>query len=355
MKKVFVLGLMVLTTLFLGGCAAFPSFLGSIPKMQFDKVTVIEDQSGQQNAQEESLNQVISDYIKKIAFKSIGGTVFEAHELYGTEDKDGKTFVYLWSYQQEFASENGELVRGAGLSVPMVLVLNKDGNGNYTVLEYKVPQDGERYASSVKQLFPEKYQEKILLQTNVNTLSQIVRQKAENYFNTSEESRQKDGDIITATGKYSGQIDSNSIEILIGAEEKAMAFRFSEGVKSKFDSYGLKQGDKVEITYAKNGYNQFILMSLKKQNNDQQPDSNETKVKTDSGRYNGQIDSNSIEIKISGVPDKMEPRVFRLSEPLKEKFNEYKLNSGDTIKFNYIVNEYGQTIITDLTILNRAN
>jgi hypothetical protein len=51
----------------------------------------------------------------------------------------------------------------------------------------------------------------------------------------------------------------------------------------------------------------------------------------------------------------MEPRVFRLSEPLKEKFNEYKLNSGDTIKFNYIVNEYGQTIITDLTILNRAN
>ncbi|MDD4347072.1 MAG: hypothetical protein PHZ11_09365 [Desulfitobacteriaceae bacterium] len=110
----------------------------------------------------------------------------------------------------------------------------------------------------------------------------------------------------------------------------------------------------MEVTYVKNGYNQFILMSLKKQNNDQQQDSNKTKVKTDSGRYNGQIDSNSIEIKISGLPEEMEPHAFRLSEPIKERFNDYKLNTGDTIKFNYIVNEYGQTIITDLTILNRT-
>lgn len=86
-------------------------------------------------------------------------------------------------------------------------------------------------------------------------------------------------------------------------------------------------------------------------NSVQQQSSLETNVKTDSGRYNGQIDSNSIEIKISGVPGGMEPQAFRLSELIKEKFNTYKLNVGDAIRFNYIVNEHGQNIILELTVL----
>lgn len=89
-------------------------------------------------------------------------------------------------------------------------------------------------------------------------------------------------------------------------------------------------------------------------NSVQQQSSLETNVKTDSGRYNGQIDSNSIEIKISGVPEGMEPQAFRLSEPIKEMFDTYKLNVGDTIKLNYSVNEHGQNIILELTVLTRS-
>lgn len=69
-------------------------------------------------------------------------------------------------------------------------------------------------------------------------------------------------------------------------------------------------------------------------------------LKTDSGRYSGQADSNFIEIKISGVPDEKSAKVFMLSDELKESFNGLKLKSGDNIRFDYYVNENGQNVIT---------
>ena len=84
----------------------------------------------------------------------------------------------------------------------------------------------------------------------------------------------------------------------------------------------------------------------------QQQVSIELKVKTGTGRYNGQIDSNSIEIKLSGVPA---PQAFRFSDPIRENFDTLKLNAGDTVKVNYLVNEHGQNIILELTILSRIS
>lgn len=78
----------------------------------------------------------------------------------------------------------------------------------------------------------------------------------------------------------------------------------------------------------------------------------ELKVKVGTGRYNGQIDSNSIEIKLSGAP---EPQAFRFSEPIRAIFDTYKLNVGDTVKVNYLVNEHGQNIILELAILSRIS
>jgi hypothetical protein len=266
--------LIIVLSISLTGCAMLPSQLSTVPKMQIDKLTVIENQGSQQINQQESLDSVISDYIiKNVAFTAIDGKVFEAHQLYGTEEKNGETYAYLWSYLREFGSENGVIKDGSGSSMPMVIVLSKSDDEKYTVLEYKTPQDGEYYLASVKKLFPEKYQDTILKRTNVKMLEEIVRQKAENFFNSSEKAdtpvtdTDRDGELKSSAGRYIGQIDQNSIEIKISCvpEEKAiMAFRLSDSVKSEFDSYGLKNGDAVEITYFKNGYDQLVIMSLKR-------------------------------------------------------------------------------------------
>lgn len=71
--------------------------------------------------------------------------------------------------------------------------------------------------------------------------------------------------------------------------------------------------------------------------------------KTDSGRYVGQIDNNSIEVKISGVPDTQSPRVFRLDEAAKSQLASLNLKTNDNVKFNYYLNAYGQSIITQIT------
>ena len=73
---------------------------------------------------------------------------------------------------------------------------------------------------------------------------------------------------------------------------------------------------------------------------------NETK--TDSGRYQGQADSNFIEIKISGVPDEKATKVFMLSDDLKEKFDQLKLKKNDEIKFSYFQNKNEQLVIVEI-------
>jgi len=83
--------------------------------------------------------------------------------------------------------------------------------------------------------------------------------------------------------------------------------------------------------------------------------SNQTNVKIETGRYNGQIDANSIEVNISKVPEEIIPQVYKLSESLKATFDTFKLNSGDTVKLNYKLNEAGQKVIVELKILNRSS
>ncbi|MEW6662495.1 MAG: protease complex subunit PrcB family protein [Bacillota bacterium] len=78
------------------------------------------------------------------------------------------------------------------------------------------------------------------------------------------------------------------------------------------------------------------------------------KDKQDSGTYIGQIDNNSIEIKVSGVQDPKEAhRAFRLSEEVKSTFDSYKLNTGDEVLFTYTVNEHNQQVITKIDKIKR--
>jgi hypothetical protein len=81
------------------------------------------------------------------------------------------------------------------------------------------------------------------------------------------------------------------------------------------------------------------------------PDSAETK--TDSGTYVGLIDNNSIEIKISGVPDESSARAFRLGEEIRENFEErFGLTTGDEVRFNYIPKENEQPVLIEIEKIN---
>ena len=67
---------------------------------------------------------------------------------------------------------------------------------------------------------------------------------------------------------------------------------------------------------------------------------------TDSGTYVGQIDANSIEIEISGVPQDEAAKAFQLKEELKDDFEgKHGLQSGDKVRFTYFIDEYQRPIL----------
>ncbi|MCX8128784.1 MAG: hypothetical protein N3I35_01635 [Clostridia bacterium] len=75
-------------------------------------------------------------------------------------------------------------------------------------------------------------------------------------------------------------------------------------------------------------------------------------IKTDTGTFSGAIDSNFIEIKISGVPDEKAAKAFMLSENIKEDFKTDGFEPGNTVKFIYILNQHNQPVILKIEKLN---
>lgn len=86
--------------------------------------------------------------------------------------------------------------------------------------------------------------------------------------------------------------------------------------------------------------NEILISS--ESNNDNK---NDSELKVDSGRYVGRIDNNSIEIKVSGVPEEKSARAFRLSESIKSEFDSYNLNKDDQIKVSYKLDKNNQPVI----------
>lgn len=69
----------------------------------------------------------------------------------------------------------------------------------------------------------------------------------------------------------------------------------------------------------------------------------------DTGRYVGQIDPHSVEIKISGVPEDQASKAFQLDASIQENFEQtFGLQSGDQVKVTYFMDEYGRQILTKI-------
>ena len=71
-------------------------------------------------------------------------------------------------------------------------------------------------------------------------------------------------------------------------------------------------------------------------------------MKIDTGRFNGLLDANFFEVKISGVPDSIPPKMFMLTNDVREKFQNLNLKQDDEIKLHYYETTDGQLAVTDI-------
>lgn len=69
---------------------------------------------------------------------------------------------------------------------------------------------------------------------------------------------------------------------------------------------------------------------------------------TDSGRFVGRIENDLVEIKISGVPDELPGRLFRLTAEAQNHLNRLELEAEEDVIFKYLPDEDYEGLIFDL-------
>ncbi|MDD2433471.1 MAG: hypothetical protein PHX01_07280 [Clostridia bacterium] len=88
--------------------------------------------------------------------------------------------------------------------------------------------------------------------------------------------------------------------------------------------------------------------SQEKREQPEEPAAPPTEVQTETGKFLGQIDSNSIEIEVNDEAEKTQIQAFQLSEEIKENFSDYNLSPNDKISFSYQTPAEGRPIITEI-------
>lgn len=152
-----------------------------------------------------------------------------------------------------------------------------------------------------------------------NDNSGVINKKTdENNKKTNPPKTDIDQNLYHVTGEYIGQIDNHSVEIQFN--NKSYTLEIGE-VLDVFNYIQLNEGDTVDIAYQENEHGQYIIKDIKKIE-----DTSSDEVE---GIYIGQIDPQSIEIKVNGVS-----KVFQILK-VEEQFKELNLHEGEIILFSY--------------------
>jgi len=136
-------------------------------------------------------------------------------------------------------------------------------------------------------------------------------------------------------GVYVGLADNNFVEISVDKNagfpqnSKTVVFKLSDEAKKMLEQgtpeyQEFKENDPVSFDCVRTKDGQWEITKMVNL-------SGFIQQEEASGEYVGQIDANSVEIKIQGVP-----RAFRLSDPLRTYFENNEVESGSAVNIKYV-------------------
>lgn len=142
--------------------------------------------------EEEYIKSINDKDVQKYVFNSLpekvlkpefGGKVFCSSKMFGyeTDVKTNIVSVYVYAYCEEYYIKNDKPVLGSGISSPVKLTF-KAQKKELVFDSLTVPKDGEEYISSIRSMYPQKYQDEAVKNVDVNTLIPLPKTQAENYY-----------------------------------------------------------------------------------------------------------------------------------------------------------------------------
>ncbi len=138
------------------------------------------DKKGSYKTPEELIHQVIMDEEKSIDTPK-DAFACESHYIFDSELKPKENIYYLWAAYGEFTLENNELQSCCGVG-PKVITMTKNHNGTYTLKEYWEPVDGEGYADSVKEKFPDHLHNRVFHGTSQDCVVDEIEKLGAEHF-----------------------------------------------------------------------------------------------------------------------------------------------------------------------------
>lgn len=136
------------------------------------------------NIEEESIYQKIEKYLIGLEEKNHQAnneTTNDDFSVYadiakmGIKKEGEETFAYAWALIKTYYVENGEL-QSSGSSMPYKFII-KDNE----IKEYQIPEDGERYESSINEIFPKEIVDKIE-KSREEVSEEKIENKAQEYY-----------------------------------------------------------------------------------------------------------------------------------------------------------------------------
>lgn len=118
------------------------------------------------------IDEVISDYIISHTNYKSTDKEFEAHKIYGKDEKNNTIKVYLYSSLTGFSFKDGYFKGETGGSGEAIIELSKKG-GQYEVISFR--ESFEK--NDLKGLFPKEYEEKISMDKH-DDLYEAIKNKA---------------------------------------------------------------------------------------------------------------------------------------------------------------------------------
>lgn len=104
----------------------------------------------------------IETYIHNLDVPSSDNSMtFLSTYYFGDRFNDDKLEVYLWVIFEEYIDKDGTLEKLSATSMPYVVIIDTT-NDEYKIIDYKVPKDGNKYKTSIKEMFPITIREKVL-------------------------------------------------------------------------------------------------------------------------------------------------------------------------------------------------
>jgi hypothetical protein len=128
-----------------------------------------------------SVTEAILSYNKDL-YSGDGDFSAQSHITLKTVQDGENATAFVMALYSQFKKSGDSIETGGGSNMPVAITFRKDNSGKYQLVEYWVPDVGNRAASSLKNKFPSDLWDKVDTQFYINALQANAMAQAQAFF-----------------------------------------------------------------------------------------------------------------------------------------------------------------------------